>query len=171
MKLWNGYVLMDCSTLAELCFIICPSETSVDIHRTTQRYMPEGRSILHSSHCNNLRSNIELYGISYWFAEAKLSLALISLKIYNITRIWKRFRYCEYLTKHREIYFLIVIDYVVGISAPLLFLKQSIFYLMILMGKPEGKRPLERPRRRWNDNIKMKWNRMWRYELDSSGSG
>jgi hypothetical protein len=25
----------------------------------------------------------------------------------------------------------------------------------ILMGKPEGKRPLERPRRRWEDNIKM----------------
>jgi len=22
-------------------------------------------------------------------------------------------------------------------------------------GKPEGKRPLERPRRRWDDNIKM----------------
>ena len=29
------------------------------------------------------------------------------------------------------------------------------------MGKPEGKRPLERPRRRWEDNIKM----------DISGSG
>jgi hypothetical protein len=25
----------------------------------------------------------------------------------------------------------------------------------ILMGKPEGKRPLERPRRRWVDNIKI----------------
>jgi hypothetical protein len=24
-----------------------------------------------------------------------------------------------------------------------------------LVGKPEGKRPLERPRRRWVDNIKM----------------
>jgi len=23
------------------------------------------------------------------------------------------------------------------------------------VGKPEGKRPLERPRRRWEDNIKM----------------
>ena len=23
------------------------------------------------------------------------------------------------------------------------------------MGKPEGRRPLERPRRRWKDNIKM----------------
>ena len=23
------------------------------------------------------------------------------------------------------------------------------------MGKPQGKRPLERPRRRWEDNIKM----------------
>jgi hypothetical protein len=25
----------------------------------------------------------------------------------------------------------------------------------ILVGKPEGKRPLGRPRRRWGDNIKM----------------
>jgi hypothetical protein len=25
----------------------------------------------------------------------------------------------------------------------------------ILVGKPEGKRPLGRPRRRWQDNIKM----------------
>jgi hypothetical protein len=25
----------------------------------------------------------------------------------------------------------------------------------VLMGKPEGKRPLGRPRRRWVDNIKM----------------
>jgi hypothetical protein len=28
-------------------------------------------------------------------------------------------------------------------------------YLRVLMGKPEGKRPLGRPRRRWEDNIKM----------------
>jgi hypothetical protein len=26
---------------------------------------------------------------------------------------------------------------------------------MILVGKPEGKRPLGRPRRRWMDNIEM----------------
>jgi hypothetical protein len=25
----------------------------------------------------------------------------------------------------------------------------------VLIGKPEGRRPLERPRRRWEDNIKM----------------
>jgi hypothetical protein len=25
----------------------------------------------------------------------------------------------------------------------------------LLVGKPEGKRPLERPRRKWVDNIKM----------------
>jgi hypothetical protein len=25
----------------------------------------------------------------------------------------------------------------------------------VLVGKPEGKSPLERPRRRWEDNIKM----------------
>jgi len=26
---------------------------------------------------------------------------------------------------------------------------------MVLIGKPEGKRPIGRPRRRWEDNIKM----------------
>jgi hypothetical protein len=26
---------------------------------------------------------------------------------------------------------------------------------MVLVGKPEGKRPFGRPRRRWEDNIKM----------------
>jgi len=33
----------------------------------------------------------------------------------------------------------------------------------VLVGKPEGKRPLERPRRRWEDNIKM--------DLQEVGSG
>jgi len=35
----------------------------------------------------------------------------------------------------------------------------------VLVGKPEGKRPLGRPKRRWEDNIKMdlqKWDvRVW----------
>ena len=30
-----------------------------------------------------------------------------------------------------------------------------IFMRKVLVGKPEGKRPLGRPRRRWEDNIKM----------------
>ena len=33
----------------------------------------------------------------------------------------------------------------------------------ILVGKPEGKRPLGRPRRRWQDNIKM--------DLQETGGG
>ena len=28
------------------------------------------------------------------------------------------------------------------------------------MGKPEGKRPLEKPRRKWEDNIKMDFQEM-----------
>ena len=31
----------------------------------------------------------------------------------------------------------------------------------VLVGKPEGKRPLGRPRRRWEDNIKMDLFRKW----------
>jgi hypothetical protein len=30
----------------------------------------------------------------------------------------------------------------------------------VLMGKPEGKRPLGRPRRRWEDGIKMEFREM-----------
>jgi hypothetical protein len=43
----------------------------------------------------------------------------------------------------------------------------------ILVGKPEGNRPLGRPRCRWVDNIKIKHrsDRMGWYGLDQSGSG
>jgi hypothetical protein len=39
----------------------------------------------------------------------------------------------------------------------------------ILVGNPEGKRPLGRPRRMWVDNIKMDLRVI--YGLDRSGSG
>ena len=32
---------------------------------------------------------------------------------------------------------------------------ESIGIFIVLVGKPEGKRPLGKPRRRWDDNIKM----------------
>jgi hypothetical protein len=44
----------------------------------------------------------------------------------------------------------------------------------ILVGKPEGKRPLERPRRRWEDGIKMDLRKIgWGggCGADSPGSG
>ena len=37
----------------------------------------------------------------------------------------------------------------------------------VLVGKPEGKRPLGRPTRRWVDNIRM----VWVYGLDWAGPG
>jgi hypothetical protein len=40
----------------------------------------------------------------------------------------------------------------------------------VLVGRPEGKRPLGRPRRRWEDNIKMDLRDRWGV-LDSAGSG
>ena len=40
----------------------------------------------------------------------------------------------------------------------------------VLVGKPEGKRPLGRPRRRWEDNIKMDLQEVG-YGLDRAGSG
>ena len=41
----------------------------------------------------------------------------------------------------------------------------------VLVGKPEGRRPLERPRRRWVDNIRLDGCRMWVYGLDWAGPG
>ena len=41
-----------------------------------------------------------------------------------------------------------------------------------LVGKPEGKRPLGRPRIRWEDNIKMDLQEVrWGHELNQPGSG
>jgi hypothetical protein len=43
----------------------------------------------------------------------------------------------------------------------------------VLVGKPEGKRPLEKPRRRWEDGIKMDLREFGREGcwVDSPGSG
>ena len=41
----------------------------------------------------------------------------------------------------------------------------------VLVGNPKGKRPLGRPRRRWEDNIKMDFHEVgWRHGLDWSAS-
>jgi len=38
---------------------------------------------------------------------------------------------------------------------------------VVLVGKPEGKRPLGRPRHRWDDNIKMDLQKVrWGHGLD-----
>ena len=39
----------------------------------------------------------------------------------------------------------------------------------VLVGKPEGKRPLVKPRHRWNDGSLGRG--MWGYGLDRAGSG
>jgi hypothetical protein len=42
----------------------------------------------------------------------------------------------------------------------------------VLVGKPEGRRPLGRPRRRWEDNIKTDLREVgWGCGLDWAGSG
>jgi hypothetical protein len=43
----------------------------------------------------------------------------------------------------------------------------------VLEGKPEGKRPLGRSRRRWEDNVRMDLQEVgwWGYGLDWAGSG
>ena len=50
-------------------------------------------------------------------------------------------------------------DYVLEIQSFTFFVLLCLFSLskphMLLVGKPEGRRPLGRPRRRWEDNIKM----------------
>ena len=42
----------------------------------------------------------------------------------------------------------------------------------VLVGKPKGRRPLERTRRRWEDNIKMDLSEVgWRHGLDRACIG
>jgi hypothetical protein len=42
----------------------------------------------------------------------------------------------------------------------------------VMVGKPEGKRQLGRPRLRWEDGIRMDDKEIgWRCELDSTSSG
>jgi hypothetical protein len=42
----------------------------------------------------------------------------------------------------------------------------------VLVGKPEGKSPLARPRFRWEDNIKMDLQEVgWEHGLDRADSG
>jgi hypothetical protein len=42
----------------------------------------------------------------------------------------------------------------------------------VLVGKPEGKRPLRRPRHKWEDGIRMDLKRDWLGGgLDSTGTG
>jgi len=41
----------------------------------------------------------------------------------------------------------------------------------VLVGKPEGKRPLGRPRCRWEDGIRMDLRRLAGGGVDSTGSG
>jgi hypothetical protein len=42
----------------------------------------------------------------------------------------------------------------------------------VLVGKPEGKRPLGRPMRRWEDGIRMDLREIgWGGRVDSIGSG
>jgi len=42
---------------------------------------------------------------------------------------------------------------------------------IVLVGKLEGKRPLGRPRRKWEDNMDLQEVECGWYGLDSAGSG
>ena len=41
----------------------------------------------------------------------------------------------------------------------------------VLVGKPEGKRPLGRPRRRWEDNTRRRWEDNIKMDLQRVGRG
>jgi hypothetical protein len=45
--------------------------------------------------------------------------------------------------------------------------KRNVYRLLV--GKPEGKRPLGRPRRRWTDNIKMELLEIGLSDVDCTG--
>jgi hypothetical protein len=48
---------------------------------------------------------------------------------------------------------------------------ENIYASRVLVGKPEGKRLLRIPRRRWEDNITMDLTEIGLCGMDSSGSG
>jgi hypothetical protein len=50
-------------------------------------------------------------------------------------------------------------------------MKETRVAYRVLVGKPEGRRPLGRLRRKWEDNIKMILQEVgWGFGLDRSGS-
>jgi hypothetical protein len=51
-------------------------------------------------------------------------------------------------------------------------MREKRYAYRILVGRPEGRRPLGRPRRRWEDNIKTNLQEVgWGHKLDLAGSG
>jgi hypothetical protein len=52
-------------------------------------------------------------------------------------------------------------------------MEERIGVYRVLLGKPEGKRPLGRPRRRWEDNIRINIQEVGctGYGIDRAGSG
>jgi hypothetical protein len=48
----------------------------------------------------------------------------------------------------------------------MMIMMMMIIIIIIIIVKPEGKRPLGRPRRRWEDNIKMELQEVGRGGVD-----
>jgi hypothetical protein len=84
------HLLVSCFTYSSTLKMkaICSSETSVDFHRTTQRYNPK-YPMLHGHGCENLRSNIFIYGS--WNDAVSISDCITpdDRMVSELEKIWK----------------------------------------------------------------------------------
>jgi hypothetical protein len=72
--------------------------------------------------------------------EIRLLRSIFGLKMDEVTGKWRKLHNEEI----RDLY-----------SSPSVIIEDKRNAYRLLVGKPDGKRPLERPRRRWVDNIRM----------------
>jgi hypothetical protein len=107
---------------------ICSSETSVLFQRTTRRYIPEART-LHNHRCETLKS----YNIGFNF-EKRGRGEIFCLVLEAVCHIWGSMWDEE-------------------IMVPRIRGNKNAY--KVLVWKPEGERALERPKRGWEDNVKM----------------
>jgi hypothetical protein len=74
--------------------------------------------------------------------------------VHNIKRLITR-QNCKILRELIKYYFIRVIEKNGMGAACSTYGRQAMCIQGLLVGKPEGKNPLVRPRRRWEDNIKI----------------
>jgi hypothetical protein len=83
-------------------------------------------------------------------------LRIFGPKRHEVTRDWRKLRYEELNDLYSSFNIVRMIkSRRMGLVGHVARMGERRRVYRVLLGKPEGKGPLERPRRRWEDNIKM----------------
>jgi hypothetical protein len=79
----------------------------------------------------------------------------------------------RHLTYHNSLYFYSLLILKMRLAGHVARMVEGRGVYKVLVGTPEGKRPLGRPRRRWDDNTKDRssGSEVWEYGLNRAGSG